>query len=77
LFYKGRREVSKAVDYDEAAIRSAEKWLDCSPNDKPWVLFLPLLFPHCPFTVEEPYFSMYKREDMPVQSSHEQKVWHR
>lgn len=74
LFYKGRRDVNKAVDYDEAAIRSAEKWLDCPPDDEPWVLFLPLLFPHCPFTVEEPYFLMYKREDMPVPSSHKQKV---
>ncbi|OKL58749.1 hypothetical protein UA08_06243 [Talaromyces atroroseus] len=74
LFYKGRRDVSKAVDYDEAAIRSAEKWLEVPPNDKPWVLFLPLLFPHCPFTVEEPYFSMYDRKDMPVPSSPDAKT---
>jgi len=26
---------------------------------------MPLLFPHCPFTVEEPYFSMYERNVMP------------
>ncbi|KAJ5675468.1 hypothetical protein N7462_008365 [Penicillium macrosclerotiorum] len=74
LFYKGRRDASKAVDYDEAAIRSAEKWLECPPDDRPWVLFLPLLFPHCPFTVEEPYFSMYKREEMPPPSSPEDKT---
>ncbi|KAJ5100479.1 hypothetical protein N7456_006531 [Penicillium angulare] len=74
LFYQGRRDASRAVDYDEAAIRSAEEWLDCPPNDQPWVLFLPLLFPHCPFTVEEPYFSMYSREEMPSPSSHEIKT---
>ncbi|KAJ5090802.1 hypothetical protein N7532_009486 [Penicillium argentinense] len=74
LFYKGRRDVSKAVDYDEAAVRGAEQWLECPPDDKPWVLFLPLLFPHCPFTVEEPYFSMYKREEMPAPSSHKEKT---
>lgn len=34
LFYQGRRDMNKAVDYNEAAVRSAEKWLDCPPNDK-------------------------------------------
>ena len=61
LFYKGLRNSSEAVDYDEAVVRSALKWLDCPPDDKPWVLFMPLIFPHCPFQVEEPYFSMYDR----------------
>lgn len=74
LFYAGRRDVAKAVDYDEAAIRSALKWLECPPVNQPWVLFLPLLFPHCPFTVEEPYFSLYKREDMIMPSTPQEKV---
>lgn len=29
-----------------------------------YVLFLPLLFPHCPYTVPEPYYSMYGEEDV-------------
>ncbi|KJR83638.1 sulfatase [Sporothrix schenckii 1099-18] len=33
-------------------------------RDKPRVLFRPLLFPHCPFQVEEPYFSKYDRESV-------------
>ncbi|KAF3387676.1 hypothetical protein F1880_000764 [Penicillium rolfsii] len=64
----------KAVDYDEAAIRSAEKWLDPPPNDTPWILFLLLLFSHYPFTVEESFFSMDKCEAMPIPSSHEPKT---
>ena len=64
LFYKGLRNPHEALDYDEAVIRSALKWLECPPDDKPWVLFMPLLFPHCPFQVEEPYFSMYDRSKM-------------
>lgn len=64
LFYKGLRNPSEAVDYDEAVVRSALKWLDCPPDDKPWVLFMLLIFPHCPFQVEEPYFSMYDREKL-------------
>ncbi|OJJ39795.1 hypothetical protein ASPWEDRAFT_395182 [Aspergillus wentii DTO 134E9] len=65
LFYKGLRNPNEAMDYDDAVVRSALRWLECPPDDKPWVLFMPLIFPHCPFQVEEPYFSMYKREEMP------------
>ncbi|CAG8885561.1 unnamed protein product [Penicillium salamii] len=57
----------RSLDYDEAAVRSAIKWLENPPNG-PWVLYLPLIFPHCPFQVEEPYFSMYDRTKMPVPS---------
>ncbi|EEY17020.1 sulfatase [Verticillium alfalfae VaMs.102] len=64
LFYKGLRNANEALDYDEAVVRSALTWLECPPDDKPWVLFMPLLFPHCPFQVEEPYFSMYDRSAM-------------
>ncbi|KAK7978752.1 choline-sulfatase [Apiospora saccharicola] len=65
LFYRGLRNVHQAMDYDDAVVRSALTWLDCPPADKPWVLFMPLLFPHCPFQVEEPYFSQYARDAMP------------
>jgi arylsulfatase A-like enzyme len=74
LFYKGLRNAGEEADYDDAVIRSALKWLERPPKDKPWVLFLPLLFPHCPFQVEEPYFSMYDRGEMPGPSKVEDKV---
>lgn len=64
LFYKGRRDPSQILDYDEAAVRSAEKFLE-HPPEGPWVLFLPLIFPHVPFQVEEPYFSTYDRKNLP------------
>ncbi|CAO3686101.1 unnamed protein product [Umbelopsis vinacea] len=73
LFYKGSRDSSAALDYDEAVVRSAETWLKTPPK-QPWVLFLPLIFPHCPFQVEEPYFSMYNREDMEAPAQVEQKT---
>ncbi|KAH6673457.1 alkaline-phosphatase-like protein [Halenospora varia] len=69
LFYRGLRDPDKAMDYDDAVVRSAITWLKCPPSDKPWVLFMPLLFPHCPFQVEEPYFSMYDRSSMGEPSS--------
>ncbi|TVY82029.1 Arylsulfatase [Lachnellula suecica] len=73
FFYKGIRDPAQAVDYDEAAVRSAIKWLKCPPKG-PWVLYLPLIFPHCPFQVEEPYFSMYERSKMPVPVKPEMKT---
>jgi arylsulfatase A-like enzyme len=73
LFYKGVRNSSDALDYDEAVVRSALSWLDCPPEE-PWVLFMPLLFPHCPFYVEEPYFSMHSRERMPKRAQAQEKT---
>lgn len=69
LYYSGSRDA--IVDFDEAVIQSAEKWLDgvnsgsISTGGKPWILFLPLFFPHCPFGVEDPYFSKYDRSKVP------------
>ena len=55
------------LDMDEAAIRTAEQWLaEGAPSDQPWVLWIPLIFPHPPFVVEEPWFSMHDRSDMPA-----------
>lgn len=66
LVYSGKR--SDVVDYDEALIKSADLWLRKPPSDKPWILLLPLIFPHYPFAVEEPYFSMYDRKLLPAPS---------
>ena len=65
-FYAGQREGSlaePALDYDEAAIRTAEVLL-AEGLPEPWVLFVPLIFPHPPWTAEEPWFSMFDRADM-------------
>ncbi|MEU6476590.1 sulfatase-like hydrolase/transferase [Streptomyces sp. NPDC047017] len=66
LYYRGRREDdAERVDADEATVRTAERWLTAPPADRPWALFVPLIAPHCPFEVEEPWFSMYDRDTMP------------
>ncbi|SDH87917.1 Arylsulfatase A [Pseudomonas flavescens] len=57
--YLGSREPD-VIDFDEAVIRSAERWLQAPPRE-PWLLYVPLIFPHPPFQVEEPWFSMYPR----------------
>ncbi|RNJ53430.1 hypothetical protein D7B24_001908 [Verticillium nonalfalfae] len=75
LFYRGLRDAKEAEDYDDAVVRSALKWLE-KPPEGPWLLFMPLMFPHLPFMVEEPYFSMYDRSEMPPPSSPEDKTGH-
>lgn len=62
--YVGSRGPDVVVDLDEATIRTAESWLaDGLPE--PWLLFVPLVFPHPPFGVEEPWYSRHDRAVMP------------
>ncbi|WP_328941113.1 sulfatase-like hydrolase/transferase [Streptomyces sp. NBC_00250] len=65
IFYRGQVPDDGRTDLDEATIRTAEQWLS-SPPDTPWVLFVPILAPHPPFEVAEPWFSMYDRETLPA-----------
>ncbi|MEX5632652.1 sulfatase-like hydrolase/transferase [Parafrankia sp. FMc2] len=62
LFYFGR--TAGNLDQDEASIRTAEQMLAGKPGT-PWVLFVPIIAPHCPFRAPEPWFSMYDRDAMP------------
>jgi arylsulfatase A-like enzyme len=65
-FYHGRRDADGAVvDLDEATVQTAEKWL-AAGLPEPWVLVCALIFPHPPFEVEEPWFSLHDRRDMPA-----------
>jgi arylsulfatase A-like enzyme len=63
-FYHGRR-AAPLLDFDEACTRTAETWLaDGLPE--PWLLYVPLFFPHPPFEVEDPWFSQHDRADVPL-----------
>ena len=63
-FYYGERTKEESEDRDYNVIRKTIQYLDTSPN-KPVCLFIGLSFPHPPYTVEEPFFSMYNRKDVP------------
>jgi arylsulfatase A-like enzyme len=63
-FYDGRRD-GPALDFDEACVQTAEQWLG-EGLPEPWLLYVPLVFPHPPFTAEEPWFSLHDRADMPA-----------
>lgn len=63
-FYFGRRSSEQGHDFDSIIIEKALEYLDSQPN-KPFCLYIALAFPHPPYTVEEPYFSMYDRNQVP------------
>ena len=66
-FYFGAAGEEPLVDGDEALVRTAEEWLaECAPDVEPWVLWMPLLAPHPPFAVAEPWFSLHDRADVPA-----------
>lgn len=64
-FYFGERTEEQAQDLDHYMIEDALKYLESSPS-QPFCLYIALNFPHPPYTVEEPYFSMYDRKKIPA-----------
>ena len=70
-FYHGARAGDPFVlDFDEACTRTAEEWL-AEGMPEPWMLYVPLIFPHPPFEVEDPWFSLHDRRSMPAPISHD------
>lgn len=69
-FYRGCAGRERVVDFDEATTLTAIEWLGREGGRDevgrgPWVMWVPLVSPHVPFTVEEPWFSLHDRADMP------------
>ncbi len=63
-FYDGLIE-NEPFDLDEATVQTAIDWItDGMPE--PWCLLVPLIYPHPPFAVHEPWFSMHDRANVPV-----------
>lgn len=63
--YYGERPAANSNDMDRQWIDGAIEFLNSDPPE-PFCLYLPLFFPHPPYWVEEPYFSMYDRDEMPA-----------
>ncbi|RLC33279.1 MAG: hypothetical protein DRZ76_04505, partial [Candidatus Nealsonbacteria bacterium] len=63
-FYYGKRPQKMSKDFDWACVQNACRFLD-NPPSEPFCLYLPLIFVHPPYAVEEPYFSMYDRNKVP------------
>lgn len=52
-------------DSDWANVLGAVDQISNLPADRPFCLYLPLMYPHPPFAVEEPFFSMIDRDKVP------------
>jgi arylsulfatase A-like enzyme len=64
VFYHGKRHSDDSwLDFDEAAIQTALDWIGQGPKE-PWCLWIPLIFPHLPFEVEDPWYDMYKGQEV-------------
>jgi arylsulfatase A-like enzyme len=62
-FYVGK--VEQSVDYDLLCVQEAIKTIKNAPGDQPLCIYLPLLNPHPPYRVSDPWFSMIDREKLP------------
>ncbi|TVY06842.1 sulfatase-like hydrolase/transferase [Paenibacillus cremeus] len=68
-FYAGKLEKAEDeeayYDGDWANVLGAIDMIRNAPADQPLCIYLPLLYPHPPYGVEEPYFSMTDRAKLP------------
>jgi arylsulfatase A-like enzyme len=71
-FYIGKIDDEFDDDFDEACTTTAETWLAQRPTDRPWMLYVPMVFPHCPFAVTEPWYSLHDRDALPARRPHVQ-----
>jgi arylsulfatase A-like enzyme len=58
------RLAGEPFDLDEATVATAIDWLT-NRLPEPWCLFVPLIYPHPPFAVAEPWYSLHERSTMP------------
>lgn len=70
-FYVGRLEGKSGSEYydgDWAHVQGAIEFVRHAPSDRPFCLYLPLLYPHPPYGVEEPWFSQVARDNIPART---------
>lgn len=67
-FYVGKLDTGEEdiyYDGDWANVLGAIDFIKNAPEDKPLCIFLPLTYPHPPYAVEEPWYSMIDRDKVP------------
>jgi len=67
-FYVGKLDTEDGEPYrdgDWANIEGAVDFIKNAPVDKPLCIYLPLTYPHPPYAVENPWFSMIDRDKLP------------
>ncbi|MBN2452080.1 MAG: sulfatase-like hydrolase/transferase [Lentisphaeria bacterium] len=67
-FYVGRLDSAGEPFYydgDWANVLGAVEYIRTAPKDRPLCLYLPLTYPHPPYGVEEPWYSLIDRDRLP------------
>lgn len=68
-FYVGRLDKAPGEEYyydrDWANVLGAVAQIKNAPRDQPLCIYLPLTYPHPPYAVEDPWYSMIDRSDLP------------
>jgi len=67
-FYVGRLDKGEHdfyYDADWAHVLGAIEFLKNPPKDQPFCIYLPLGYPHPPYAVEDPWYSMIDRDKVP------------
>lgn len=71
-FFIGQLEKLPGEDYyhshDWMHVMEAIRQVRSRPKDKPLCLYLPLVYPHPPYGVEEPFFSAIDRDKVPART---------
>jgi len=70
-FYVGKLDTGGEETYydgDWANVLGAVELLNDRPTDKPLCIYLPLTYPHPPYAVEEPWYSMIDRNKVPART---------
>jgi arylsulfatase A-like enzyme len=72
-FFKGRldkKDDDLYCDGDWAMVLGALDFVRNYDKDKPLCIYLPLSYPHPPYCVEEPWYSMIDRQKLPCRARH-------
>jgi len=67
-FYVGRLDTEEEEPYpdrDWANVLGAIDLIENRPDDKPLCIYLPLTYPHPPYAVEDPWYSLIDRDKIP------------
>jgi arylsulfatase A-like enzyme len=67
-FYVGRQDTGGEpfyYDSDWANVLGAIEFIRSAPRDRPLCLYLPLIYPHPPYGVEDPWYSLIDRAKVP------------
>ena len=67
-FYVGRLDAPQEEPYqdrDWANVMGAVELIRHAPEDQPLCIYLPLTYPHPPYAVEDPWYSMIDRSKLP------------